>query len=227
MKKYTLYAVGEITLVVVGILIALSINNWNEDRIKREVEVKMLKELEIALNHDIRNIKINISSYERGNRSLNLIRDELYSSHPYHDSLSVHFSRSLFNNSVAPKVGPYETLKSKGLDLISNDSIRQKIIGIYEVSYKYYLDKPKDQFISESFFQEYCVSFFNTVSWRNDSDVKLKPLDFEALKNDQKYKTLINTRIDQTQLASRFLASILGDTEELKTNITDEIQRLE
>jgi len=31
-SKYVLYAVGEIALVVIGILIALSINNWNEAR---------------------------------------------------------------------------------------------------------------------------------------------------------------------------------------------------
>ncbi|MFC3881537.1 DUF6090 family protein [Algoriphagus namhaensis] len=31
-SKYLKYAFGEIVLVVIGILIALSINNWNEDR---------------------------------------------------------------------------------------------------------------------------------------------------------------------------------------------------
>lgn len=31
-SKYLLYAIGEIVLVVIGILIALSINNWNENR---------------------------------------------------------------------------------------------------------------------------------------------------------------------------------------------------
>ena len=30
--KYLLYAIGEIALVVIGILIALQINNWNEER---------------------------------------------------------------------------------------------------------------------------------------------------------------------------------------------------
>jgi len=31
-KKYLLYAIGEILLVVIGILIALQINNWNEQQ---------------------------------------------------------------------------------------------------------------------------------------------------------------------------------------------------
>jgi len=36
-SKYLLYGIGEIILVVIGILIALSINNWNEDRKNDEV----------------------------------------------------------------------------------------------------------------------------------------------------------------------------------------------
>ena len=56
-SKYLLYAIGEIVLVVIGILIALSINNWNENRKERQVELKILKEIKLALNNDIRNLK--------------------------------------------------------------------------------------------------------------------------------------------------------------------------
>jgi len=35
-SKYFKYAIGEILLVVIGILIALQINNWNEKRLKQE-----------------------------------------------------------------------------------------------------------------------------------------------------------------------------------------------
>ena len=38
--KYLIYALGEIALVVIGILIALQINNWNEDEKARIREVK-------------------------------------------------------------------------------------------------------------------------------------------------------------------------------------------
>ena len=43
--KYFKYAIGEIVLVVIGILIALQINNWNENRKAKEKEVKLLIEL--------------------------------------------------------------------------------------------------------------------------------------------------------------------------------------
>ena len=43
--KYMRYAIGEIVLVVIGILIALSINNWNEQRKEREKEFILLKQM--------------------------------------------------------------------------------------------------------------------------------------------------------------------------------------
>jgi len=49
-SKYLIYAIGEIILVVIGILIALSINNWNEGRKSRVVELRVLKQIEADLN---------------------------------------------------------------------------------------------------------------------------------------------------------------------------------
>jgi len=44
-SKYLLYAIGEILLVVIGILLALQINNWNEERKNRVTEKELLKAL--------------------------------------------------------------------------------------------------------------------------------------------------------------------------------------
>ena len=47
--KYLLYAIGEIALVVIGILIALQINNWNQYQKGRLKEQKILVEIEMTL----------------------------------------------------------------------------------------------------------------------------------------------------------------------------------
>jgi len=44
-RKYLKYAIGEIVLVVIGILIALQINNWNENQKHSREENTMLKNL--------------------------------------------------------------------------------------------------------------------------------------------------------------------------------------
>ena len=51
--KYLLYAVGEILLVVIGILIALQVNNWNQERISRDKEKVYLKEIRASLEMDL------------------------------------------------------------------------------------------------------------------------------------------------------------------------------
>ena len=61
--KYLKYAVGEIVLVVIGILIALSINNWNESNKLKKEETLYLKRLKIDLEKDTLYYNKNIDIY--------------------------------------------------------------------------------------------------------------------------------------------------------------------
>ncbi|MDY2587550.1 DUF6090 family protein [Winogradskyella aquimaris] len=65
-SKYLLYAIGEIVLVVIGILIALQINNWNTKRIENQQEQNLLlslkQEFKLNLKELQRDHKINVAS---------------------------------------------------------------------------------------------------------------------------------------------------------------------
>lgn len=56
-SKYLLYAIGEIILVVIGILIALSINNWNQERIEHKETKVLLRNLSLDIEENINNLK--------------------------------------------------------------------------------------------------------------------------------------------------------------------------
>ena len=58
--RYFTYAIGEIILVVIGILIALQINNWNNDRINANKETNYIKNIERDLNNQIQAIDLQI-----------------------------------------------------------------------------------------------------------------------------------------------------------------------
>lgn len=58
--KYLAYAIGEIVLVVIGILIALSINNWNQERIERKIEITYIKSLIEDAETDLANLNVSI-----------------------------------------------------------------------------------------------------------------------------------------------------------------------
>jgi hypothetical protein len=55
-NKYLLYAFGEIVLVVIGILIALQINNWNTNRLKRQEEKKSYQDIRQQITDDMNEI---------------------------------------------------------------------------------------------------------------------------------------------------------------------------
>jgi hypothetical protein len=61
-SKYLIYAVGEIFLVVIGILIALSINNWNDRRKKTNLKANYIESLKSDLSADLDYFKIQIAS---------------------------------------------------------------------------------------------------------------------------------------------------------------------
>jgi hypothetical protein len=66
--KYARYAIGEIVLVVIGILIALSINNWNEERKEAQKGLKILEELATNIEYNIENMEKYIKRAERFNK---------------------------------------------------------------------------------------------------------------------------------------------------------------
>lgn len=64
-RKYLFYAIGEIALVVIGILIALQVNNWNEARIQRNLKQKSLTRLLEDLQQDADRLHFLDTSYVR------------------------------------------------------------------------------------------------------------------------------------------------------------------
>lgn len=134
-SKYLLYAIGEIVLVVIGILIALQINIWNEERKERTLELMTLTELHASFETDLNDINFNIGLHESGLFACEMLLVAFEQAVPYNDSLDQYFGQfyniSVFINST----GAYETLKSRGMDIISNDSLRRKVVRMYDLIY--------------------------------------------------------------------------------------------
>jgi len=63
--KYLKYAIGEIVLVVIGILIALQVNDWNEVRKVKVIEQTLLKDIKIELSANLKALKEVILEHEK------------------------------------------------------------------------------------------------------------------------------------------------------------------
>jgi hypothetical protein len=127
--KYLRYAIGEISLVVIGILIALQINNWNQNRLEQNQETKLLKTLlkdlyiaETESSELINKDQISFDSFEFFLSGKNA-RETLIN-HPKIDSI---FNPLIWGsvNTDIPVINSYTDLKNAGqTGLISNENIR-------------------------------------------------------------------------------------------------------
>lgn len=134
--KYFKYAIGEIVLVVIGILIALSINNWNESNKRRVQEIKIYKEIVSDLELTKEEIQKDMQSHITFLHSNKALLNHLIEKKPYSDSLITHMFNVSGDLQVYPKTSGFEALNSIGLNLLSNDSIRIEITNLYQLYLK-------------------------------------------------------------------------------------------
>lgn len=131
-SQYAIYAIGEVVLVVVGILLALQINNWSEDIKDRKYELTMLRELKSALDSDVKAIEDIIPYADAVKVSLGEIVKLKNDRTLPKDSLKFHLDRVLeFGCVLTVNTSAYDAIKSGGLDRISNQKIRRMISELY------------------------------------------------------------------------------------------------
>ena len=132
--KYLKYAIGEIVLVVVGILIALQINNWNESRKNAIKETRFLQSFKIDIEANITELKRVIKKSNATSQSIDSIL--LIKSDSISDIDQFNFTRLVMTGTGFTVFGTHEgtvsdILGSGNLDIIKNDSIRLAIGSWY------------------------------------------------------------------------------------------------
>ena len=185
-SKYLKYAIGEIVLVVIGILIALQINNWNEDRKLNQLEKTYLNRLVDETKKDILTFTNEIQRLEKNNEKIvnlsNVFKIESNS-----DSLLVRVTNEyMIYGTIYPVFNPststFEDLSSTGnISVITNTEIRERIVGHYE----------DYQFVELNFQQDY--------NWATPIDAPLFT-DTDALKFDTYNTSFLfpNTSMENT-----------------------------
>ena len=130
-SRYLIYAIGEIVLVVIGILIALQINNWNQNQIKKQDEHKLLNTIKVDFQQGINTLeRLNFrrdESIYAFNELIRLISDKTIRDEKHIDSL---IGKSLFTPTYNGKFGSLSVLLSTGkIDIISDDVLRAMLLS--------------------------------------------------------------------------------------------------
>ena len=128
--KYLKYAIGEIVLVVIGILIALQINNWNQERKARALEQSYYCLLLDDVEQDKQQLKtLKTLANERmqsSNKAIQLIQQEKTKAKEL--GIATQLSRRSGKVTFQPNISTYEDIKSSGnLNIIKDKRITKQL----------------------------------------------------------------------------------------------------
>lgn len=131
-SKYFKYAIGEIILVVIGILIALSINNWNQNQNRLKKETILLQQLKVELISIFKDVYSDLAQLRQAEKSHYKIIDHIDENLDYKEELAFDFDFLKEDEYIYPETAVYNKIKDEGLDIIQNDSIRNNVQILYE-----------------------------------------------------------------------------------------------
>lgn len=134
--KYSRYAIGEIVLVVIGILIALQINNWQKDKSTRKLEISTLKEMQRTLIQDTLTFTSNINDLFNKEKEIKIVLDHIEQKMLYDPKIDTLMMSAYYHRGYKTiNLSAYELLKERGIDIILNDTLREQISIYYSTEY--------------------------------------------------------------------------------------------
>ena len=192
-SKYFKYAIGEIILVVIGILIALQINNWNQQRKENKQERFILQKLQNEINSDIIQINNqiivnsdNLSDFKQAARIL--LNNEAGNLDTFRDKISNILNISGFNQNETT----FSNLIATGkIELIKNQILLDAVILYYNSDYKSWDTAMKDY--TRNIIAPYLLNYDHIPETNYKRDKRFSNDEFttlDVLKSDVKFKSI-------------------------------------
>lgn len=131
--RYLGYAGGEIFLVVIGILLALQINNWNEGRKTKKFEQEILFLIDQNLHRDSVLLSEELFKAKQANQLTNRLLEQVALKN-YDDSLNYWMGKIISFERFKSQSSAFEVLKAKGIETISDKELQLALISYYDVN---------------------------------------------------------------------------------------------
>jgi len=215
----------EFLSIFIAVISAFALNNWNENRKDSITQNKILIEIVNGLEKDIEDVKINIGGHKSGVKACNYFRKAIVGNDVKADSVMIHLFNLIRDFISIQNVAGYETLKSKGLELIKNDSLRSEIISLYEYDYNI-LRKFEEEYSEMQFHENYYVDFNNAFAPNfktNKNGIIIginSPLE---INNIEKNKLLLN--LSKIQTNRIFILQFYADIEKKIISVRENIYK--
>ena len=223
-SKYLLYAIGEIALVVIGILIALQINNWNEYQKINENETIVAKELYKELSENLVLVENQLELWE--NRDKNILEvikltesENVTISNREFDSLMIYvigFNKFNLKQSKFQRIISSENFEFKKSSTLINDLMALNETYTTLMAYYKFNEENYHHFIQPYLIENYSMKNFDNII----SDNKTESLiDFNELLSDLKFANIIRSARGNSAPFVKFIKRSIKKIVELKSQL--------
>lgn len=191
------FVLGEVAITTIGILIAVAVNAWWQNRQDRRTELEALREMRVVIVGDVDDLREDLVRYRRVDRSTRLLLDRMHRGLPLAPGMDTLFGAQLIYRRHLSNSTAYESLRSRGLGIIADDSLRLAVIDFYGL-------------------QNSTVALWNEIDTRQvDEDIRpffrtrfrlragsataargAVPVDYPALARDVTFHGLLTTRLE-------------------------------
>jgi len=224
-KKYTF----EFLSIFIAVITAFALNNWNDNRNNRNAESKILSEINNGLEKDLEDIRSNVLGHKLGMKATDYFRDMIANKPISKDSVMFHYFNLTRDFVSIQNTSGYETLKSRGLELIENDSLRTKIISLYEYDYNT-LRKLEEEYYEIQFQENYFEDINRSISQNFQfNEDKLITGISTPLKLNQNEEKILLTYLWKIQSNRSFIlnyySQVESEIEKLRVEIENELKR--
>jgi len=226
MRRYILYALGEIVLVVIGILIALQIDNWNDQRKLRERQLMLLTDLRADLEETRKGLQSGKNLNEYTLEQYRFLMEAIDRNDPYSGKIDSAIAwMPMFHVPRFTRTA-YESLKSQGVDILSNRSLKNQIANLYENEFPYLTeDQTQLEWSMHNTTKPIILNrYLRYVDQAGGPMVY--PVDFERIKKDTDFINFLAQLIAVRAAGVQFYEGRISQTEQVISAIDQEIDTL-
>ena len=191
-NRYVLYAVGEIVLIFIGVVIAIYVTQWKSDKQDLAYEKEALNEIYKGLQADYANLEMLLQNTEKGIERITVLDSLLKEKMPvYKSSLDTLFGAVYGFRFFSMEKASYEDLKMNSLNLIKNSDLRRQLIIVFESEYSMNEKNYDIEVWVNDILRPYYLKNFRNLRFYESAT----PLNYEQLWEDSYYKNIVDYRL--------------------------------
>tara|TARA_R110002073_G_scaffold108336_3_gene243416 strand:+ start:84830 stop:85549 length:720 start_codon:yes stop_codon:yes gene_type:complete len=221
-SKYLLYAIGEIALVMIGILLALQVNSYYQYKQDRNLEHSLLIELQNNIKRDSIGIGHDVTKFEKIKKNAIYLDSILQNKLPYEPKIDSAFAIVSTFSIAESNYVPYDKIKSLKNGIMQNDSLFNSLSNYYNFS-KQQADVDRYFEIAAYFRKDIYPKYFKGYRYGRIAIIS----DYQKILHSDEVKIALDYCLNDAFFYLRASKHRVEHSAELLQDITEELKRFE